>query len=69
MLNADSAQVNWDTQKKHWSVRVKVGEEVIRRPIPKVPQDAADDQLRTAAVQAAQDDGYKVDPANIQIAH
>ena len=69
MLSADSAQVNWDTQKKHWSVRVKIGEEVIRRPIPKVPQNAADEVLRSAAVAAAMDDGYQVDPAKVAIAH
>jgi len=69
MLSADSAQVAWDTQKKHWSVRVKIGEEVIRRPIPEVPQSAGDDVLRTAAVAAAKDDGYQVDPAKVAIAH
>jgi len=69
MLSADSAQVNWDTQKKHWSVRVKIGEEVIRRPIPKVPQSAADDVLRSAAVEMAKADGYQVDPAKVAIAH
>jgi hypothetical protein len=69
MLSADSAQVNWDTEKKHWSVRVKIGEEVIRRSIPKVPQSAGDDVLRTAAVQAARDDGYEVDPTKVAIAH
>jgi hypothetical protein len=69
MLSADSAQVNWDTEKKHWSVRVKIGEEVIRRSIPKVPQSAGDDVLRTAAVAAARDDGYDVDPSKVAIAH
>ena len=69
MLSADSAQVNWDTQKKHWSVRVKIGAEVIRRPIPKVPQNAGDEVLRSAAVAAAKDDGYQVDPATVAIAH
>jgi len=69
MLSAESAQVNWDTQKKHWSVRVKIGGEVIRRPIPKVPQNAGDEALRSAAVEAAKDDGYQVDPAKIVISH
>jgi hypothetical protein len=69
MLNADSAQVNWDTQKKRWSVRVKIGEEVIRRPIPAIPQSAADDVLRSAAVETAKDEGYQVDPAKVAIAH
>ena len=69
MLNADSAQVNWDAPKKHWSVRVKIGEEVIRRTIPKIPRSAADDVLRSAAVETAKADGYEVDPAKVDIAH
>jgi hypothetical protein len=69
MLSADSAQVNWDTQKKHWSVRVQIGAEVIRRSIPKVPQDAGDEVLRTAAVEAAMDEGYQVDPTKVAISH
>lgn len=69
MLSADSANVNWDTQKKRWSVRVKIGEEVIRRPIPKVPQSAGDEILRSAAVEAAKADGYQVDPSKVNIAH
>ncbi|HUB82184.1 MAG TPA: hypothetical protein VMB03_25480 [Bryobacteraceae bacterium] len=48
---------------------MKIGEEVIRRPIPKVPQDAGDEALRSAAVQAAKDDGYQVDPAKVAIGH
>jgi hypothetical protein len=69
MLSADGAQVNWDTQKKRWSVRVKIGEEVIRRPIPKVPQNAGDEVLRSAAVETAAADGYRVDPGKVDIAH
>ena len=69
MLIADSAHMNWDTDKKRWSVRVKVGEEVIRRPIPKIPQNAGDEVLRSAAVSAAKDDGYQVDPSKVDIAH
>jgi hypothetical protein len=69
MLIADSAQVNWDTQKKRWSVRVKIGEEFIRRPIPAVPQSAGDEILRSAAVESAKADGYQVDPAKIAITH
>jgi hypothetical protein len=68
MLSADSAQVNWDTQKKRWSVRVKIGEEVIRRPIA-APQSAGDEVLRSAAVETAKADGYQVDPAKVNIAH
>ncbi len=69
MLSADSAQVSWDIDKKHWLVRVKIGEEVIRRSIPKVPQSAGDEVLRSAAVEMAMADGYQVDPAKVAIAH
>jgi hypothetical protein len=69
MLRADSAHVNWDTEKKQWTVRVKVGEEVIRRPLPKTPATAADEQLRTLAVEMAKADGYDVDPTHVDILH
>ena len=69
MLNADSAQVNWDAHKKRWTVRVKVGEEVIRRPIPKIPENAGDDVLRSVAVDTAKADGYLVDPEKVDIVH
>ena len=69
MLVADSAHMNWDTQKKRGSVRVKVGEEVIHRQIPEIPEGAADGVLRSAAVATAKADGYDVDPAKVDIAH
>ena len=69
MLRADSAHVNWDTEKKQWNVRVKIGEEVIRRPIPKTSKDAGDETLRSLAVETARADGYDVDPASVDISH
>ena len=67
MLRADSAHVSWDSHKNQWSVRVKVGEEVIRRSIPKTPESAGDDVLRSLAVESAQADGYDVDPSKVEI--
>ena len=69
MLRADGANVNWDIEKKQWTVRVKVGEEVIRRPIPKTPQGVADETLRSLAVESTKADGYEVDPAKVAITH
>jgi hypothetical protein len=69
MLRADSAQVSWDREKKRWNVRVKVGEEVMRRPIPKTPQTAGDEVLRSLAVETAKADGYEMDPATVEIQH
>jgi hypothetical protein len=67
MLRADSSEVNWDTDKKRWTVRVKVGEEVIRRPLPKTPRNAGEGVLRSLAVETAKADGYDLDPANVAI--
>lgn len=67
MLRADSGTVGWDTNKKHWYVRVKTGEEVIKRPLPKTGQDAGEDTLRSLAVETAKADGYELDPTQVSI--
>ena len=69
MMKADSASVNWDPDKKAWRVRIQVGEEVIKRPASghKLQRDAADDVLRTAAVDTARADGYEIDSAAVAI--
>jgi hypothetical protein len=67
MLRADSSEVNWDADKKRWTVRVKVGEEVIRRPLLKTPRNAAEEVLRSLAVETAKADGYDLDPATVAI--
>ncbi|MBI3695963.1 MAG: hypothetical protein HY238_14120 [Acidobacteria bacterium] len=67
MIRADGAEVSWDAQKKQWLVRIRRGEEVIRRPMPKTSSDAADDVLRSKAVETASDDGYAVDPSVVTI--
>lgn len=67
MLRADTAEVDWNPEKKRWQVRVKLGEEVIKRALPKTPHDAAEEELRALAVQTARDDGYDVDPASVGI--
>jgi hypothetical protein len=68
MQKATAAKVDWDNEKKVWHVRVQIGEEVIKRPLPKTPQDATEDVLRSRAITAAQDEGYEVDPAQVTVA-
>ncbi len=67
MLKAEKASVDWDPGKRQWRVRVQIGEEVIKRPLPKTPQDASEDVLRSRAVETAKDEGYEVDAAQIAI--
>ena len=70
MLSADSAQVNWDTQKKRWSVRVKIrGGDHPEADSGDSPRRRGREVLRSAAVETAKADGYQVDPAKVDIAH
>jgi hypothetical protein len=69
MIRADKASVAWDGDRKFWRVRIQIGEEVIKRPCGgrKISREAADDVLRSAAVETAQADGYELEPAAVAI--
>lgn len=67
MAKADNAQVTWETQKKSWQIRIRVGAEVIRRPAANTAADAAEEALRSMAVKVAQDEGYDLDPSKVTI--
>jgi hypothetical protein len=67
MMQATKATVDWDPNKKQWHVRVQIGEEIIKRPLPKTAKDANEDALRSQAVATAKDEGYAVDPATVAI--
>lgn len=60
MLHADGATVEWNPDKKHWEVRILVGAEVIKRPIPKRIADSGEAALKAQAVTTARDEGYEV---------
>jgi hypothetical protein len=67
MIRANEAKVEWNSTKEQWQVVIQVGEEVIRRPCPRNPQDAADADLRAAAIETAHDEGYEVDDTNVSV--
>jgi hypothetical protein len=67
LLRADSAKAQWDSDKKRWLVRIQVGEEVIRRPVPKIADSASDEELRNLVVQTAKDEGYDLAPETITV--
>jgi hypothetical protein len=67
MIRANEAKVEWNATKNQWQVIIQVGAEVIRRPCPKNPQDAADADLRAVAVETAHDEGYEVDAGQVSI--
>ena len=68
MMRADSAALSWDAQKKRWLIRIKVGEEVIRRPASGKGKDADETVLRSTAVKLASDEGYQLEPSSVTIA-
>jgi len=65
-MRADGAEVSWDAAKSKWLVRIKSGEEVIRRHCD-APRDADEKSLRAAVQKTLQDEGYEADPARILI--
>jgi hypothetical protein len=67
MTKATAVSLNWDVDKKQWRVRIEFGDEVIKRPLPKVPKDASDETLRPLAVSTAHDEGYEVDAGSVVI--
>ncbi len=67
MVRADTAAVSWDEQRKRWVIRLRVGEEVIKRPAPNVARDANDEVLHSTAVRIANDEGYELDPADVTV--
>jgi hypothetical protein len=65
-MRADHVEVSWDADKSSWVVRIKSGEEVIRRHC-KLPKDTDEHALRTAAQQVVQDEGYELDVADLLV--
>jgi len=65
MIHADSAKVTWNSDKKRWEVRILVGAEVIKRPLPKKLE--GEDALKTQAVATARDEGYEVKPEQVAL--
>jgi hypothetical protein len=65
-MRADHVELSWAPDKKKWLVRIRIGEEVIRRHCSE-PRDADEQKLRALAEQTVRDEGYEADPAQITI--
>ena len=66
MLRADQARVGWNPEKKRWEVRIQVGSEVMKRPIPQ-PHETGEADLKVQAVATAKDEGYELDPGHVVV--
>jgi len=63
-MKADRVEISRDENSNSWVIRIKVGEEVIRRRCHE-PKDADTTALREAAIRTVGDEGYTLDPDNI----
>lgn len=65
-MHADRVELSWDPSKSSWLVRIQAGEEAIRRHC-KMPKDADEQALRSAARQTLQDEGYDPEAGEVRI--
>ncbi len=65
-MQADRAEISWDSGKSKWMVKISVGEEVIRRYCD-LPQSAGENDLRAAAQKTLKDEGYEPEGVAISI--
>jgi len=65
-MRADSVEVSWDSVKNKWLLRVRVGEEVVRRHCD-APKDAREETLKALVQKTLQDEGYEPDPKELKI--
>ena len=66
-MQANQAEVAWDSKKKHWHVTIQVGAESIKRWNATNGREAGDDALRTMAVETARDEGYELEAQRVSI--
>jgi hypothetical protein len=65
-MRPDDVEVSWDKAKSKWLIRIESGEEVIRRYCG-APINAGEQTLRSAAQKIVEDEGYEVDPSQINL--
>ena len=57
-MRADQVEASWDPAKKKWLLRIRSGEEVIRRYC-EAPKDAGEETLKPIAQKTVVDEGYE----------
>jgi len=68
LIQAETASIRWQPEKRRWTVTVAIGGEVIKRSAGRTPpHDATDDVLRACAVATARDEGYAVLPDEVSV--
>jgi hypothetical protein len=65
-MRADQVEASWDPTKKKWLLRIRMGEEVVRRYCD-AAQNAEEATLKSVAQQALRDEGYEPEPGELKI--
>jgi hypothetical protein len=65
-MRVDELEATWDASKNKWLLRIRTGEEVLRRYCS-APKDADEETLRNLSRKTLQDEGYEPDPVEMKI--
>ena len=65
-MRADEVEASWDAAKNSWLLRIRMGEEVLRRHCV-AARNADDGILKSLAQKALQDEGFEPEPAELRI--
>ena len=65
-MRVDEVEASWDAAKNSWLLRIRIGEEVIRRHCD-AARNADDGTLKLLAQKTLQDEGFDPEPAELKI--
>jgi hypothetical protein len=65
-MRVDEVEASWDAARKSWLLRIRIGEEVIRRHCD-AARNADDGTLKSLAQKTLQDEGFDPEPAGLKI--
>ena len=65
-MRADEVEASWDASKNSWLLRIRMGEEVIRRHCD-AAKNADDEIVKSLAQKTLQDEGFDAEPAELKI--
>jgi hypothetical protein len=65
-MRADEVEASWDAAKNSWLLRIRMGEEVLRRHCA-AARNADDGILKSLAQKTLQDEGFEPEPAELRI--
>jgi len=65
-MRVDEVEASWDAANNSWLLRIRIGEEVIRRHCDSA-RNADDGTLKSLAQKTLQDEGFDPEPVELKI--